>query len=736
MIARSKAWLLATGAAIASMSPAFAAPVTDMAMADAVGASPQDEIIVTAQKREQRLLDVPQSVSVLSAETLSAVHAERFADYFTRLPSASIVEEQGGQTRLILRGINTGGVGATVATYVDETPYGSATALANGSILTPDVDPFDLQRVEVLRGPQGTLYGANSLGGLVKYVTIAPQTDAIHYAAEGGIESVDHGNTGWSGRAAVNLPLGDTAAVRASGFYRRDPGYIDDPRLGSNVNDGKTYGGRISALLRPTPELTLRGTVVLQNLNSDGTNTIDVDAATLQPVLGKYAHSRTVAEPNDVKYRIYNGTVDYDFGAVNLIASTSWGTLDQAQVQDASALYGGLLTESFGQPLGAALDQSVRQRRFTEEVRLASSGKRRLEWTLGGFYTRERNVLAQALDAVDAANGAKVDDLSGLALTRIGSRYREIAGFANATYHVSPQFDLTVGGRYSHNRQTTLQETSGPLAGDSAINGRSSDNVFTYSIAPAFKPNDHTTFYLRVARGYRPGGPNALPPLNPDNADVPREFGADTTTNYEAGVKAELIDRLLTVELTGFYIDWKDIQLYTSVNGFGVNTNGGKARSKGIELTSTLTPVRGLSLSANGSYVDSRLTQDASPLVGGLDGDRLPYNPRWSGTLSADYSRPLSATVDGNIGVSWRITGARRSAFDVDLGQYRLGAFSQVDAHAGVTIDRFRIDAFARNLTDSRGITNVGTLGSAPNGALAAALVRPRSYGLTIGVRY
>jgi hypothetical protein len=119
-----------------------------------------------------------------------------------------------------------------------------------------------------------------------------------------------------------------------------------------------------------------------------------------------------------------------------------------------------------------------------------------------------------------------------------------------------------------------------------------------------------------------------------------------------------------------------------------------------------------------------------------LDGDRLPYNPRWSGTLSADYSRPLSATVDGNFGISWRITGARRSAFDVNLGQYRLGAFSQLDAHAGVTIDRFRIDAFARNLTDSRGITNLGSLGSAPNGALAAALVRPRSYGLTVGVRY
>ncbi|WP_162875595.1 TonB-dependent receptor [Sphingomonas crusticola] len=721
---------MATGAVVAFISPAYAQA---QAASDSANNN-QDEIIVTAQKREQRLLDVPQSVSVLSAQALTAVHAERFADYFTRIPSASFVEDQAGQTRLILRGINTGGVGATVATYVDETPYGSATALANGAILTPDIDPFDLQRVEVLRGPQGTLYGANSLGGLVKYVTIAPQTDAVHYAAEGGVENVDHGSTGWSGRAAVNLPLGSAAAIRASGFYRHDPGYIDDARFGSDVNDGKTYGGRISGLVRPTDDLTIRGTAVFQNLYSNGTNTIDVDAVTLRPVLGKYEHSRTVAEPNNMKYRIYNGTVDYDFGPVNLVASSSWGTLDQAQVQDPSGLYGPLLTGIFGQPLGASLDQNVTQRRFTEEVRLTSSGKNKLEWTLGAFYTRERNLIDQALNAVDAGTGAEVAALSPLALATVGSRYREYAGFGNVTYHFSRQFDLTVGGRYSHNRQTTLQETSGPLAGDSSITGVSSDNVFTYSIAPAFKPNDHTTFYLRVARGYRPGGPNALPPLSPDS--VPRQFGADTTTNYEAGVKAELIDRLLTVELTGFYIDWKDIQLFTSVDGFGVNTNGGKARSKGIEFTSTLTPTRGLTLSANGSYVDARLTEDASPLVGGLDGDRLPYNPRFSGTLSADYSRPLSGTIEGTFGVSWRYTGERRSAFDAGLGQYKLGAFSQIDAHAGVTFDRFRIDAFARNLTDSRGITNLGTSGTAPNGALAAAIIRPRSYGLTIGVRY
>jgi iron complex outermembrane recepter protein len=294
MIMRSKAWLLATGAAVVLAAPVHAADGAAGAPAAASGDASQGEIIITAQKREERLLDVPQSVSVLSADALTTSHAERLTDYFNRIPSANVVESQAGQARLVLRGINSGGVGATVATYVDETPYGSATSLANGAVLAPDIDPFDLQRVEVLRGPQGTLYGANSLGGLVKYVTVAPQTDAFHMAAEVGGESLSHGDTGASGRLAANIPLSDTIAVRASGFYRKDPGYIDRADGASDVNDGKTYGGRVSALFKPTERLTFRATAFLENLHTGGTNTEDVDPITLVPTLGALTQARVV----------------------------------------------------------------------------------------------------------------------------------------------------------------------------------------------------------------------------------------------------------------------------------------------------------------------------------------------------------------------------------------------------------------------------------------------------------
>ncbi|MDE1150866.1 MAG: TonB-dependent receptor [Azospirillaceae bacterium] len=727
-------WALWTGAAALALSTAaWAQPA---AGTDAPsGADALEEIVVTAQKRTERLIDVPQSVSALSSEALQQSHADRLDDYFTRVPSAALVETQAGQARLILRGINTGGVAATVATYVDETPYGSATSLANGAILAPDLDPVDLERVEILRGPQGTLYGANSLGGVVKYVTAAPSTDAVHASAETSFEDVDHGDTGWSSRASVNVPVTDNLAVRASGFYRRDPGYIDDAQRGSqNVNDDRTYGGRVSVLFRPTEALTLRASVVMQNLDSDGTNQIDVDPLTLKPVAGPYAQAQVINQPNDMRYRIYNLTGTYDFEDMQLLSSTSFGSLTQEQVADATGLYGPLLTSAFGTDLGAAEDQRLEQRRFTEEVRLASTDGKWLDWTVGGFFTRETDSLVQGIDGVDYASGARLADYAGLATVSLDSRYREYAGFANGTIHFTPQLALTFGGRYSHNEQQAAELSGGPLAGDASYTARSSDDVFTYSVAPSYKITDDLMVYARVARGYRPGGPNVLPPTTPDA--VPHTFAADTTTNYEVGVKSELWDRKLSLEFTGFYIDWSDIQLLTTVDGFGVNTNGGSARSQGFEASVTVRPLTGLTISANGAIVDAALTADTSALTGGHNGDLLPYTARFSSTIAVEYEHPLNGTVDGFGGISWRYTGDRRSAFDTDYGQRNLPAFSQLDAHAGITFGAYRVEVFGRNLTDSRGIMDLGAAGSAQNGAVAAAIIRPRSFGATIGVRF
>jgi len=683
----------------------------------------QNAIIVTAQKRPQVLIDVPQSVSVISGDSLERTHAQRLSDYLTRIPSANIVESQAGNSRIVLRGINTGGVGATVATYVDETPFGSATALANGAILTPDIDPFDLARVEVLRGPQGTLYGANSLGGLVKFVTVAPDPSAFGGAGELGVEDVSHGDLGWWGRAAFNVPLSDNAAFRASGFYRRDPGYIDDPNRGHDVDDGKTYGGRVSFMVQPTDRLRVRASAHIENIRSDAPNDVDLDPVTLEPVGGSLEHTRLLDQPNDIDYRIYNATIDYDFGSIALVSSTSYGTLDQTQIVDGS----GALAP------GVGLDQGMTQRRFTQEVRLASSTKQTIEWTVGGFYTREKNRLRQEAFFADPAT--QEHTLDGLIIVDLPSRYREYAGFVNATWHVSPSFDLTAGARYSHNKQSSEQLTNGILV-PAPVNlaGKSSDNAFTYSVAPTLKLNANTRIYARIAKGYRPGGPNAISP-DADPNEVPFQFAPDTTTNYEVGIKTRTDDNLFSLDASVFRIDWKNIQLLVQIGQFGVNINGASARSSGVEFTAGVHPARGLSLFANGSYVDAHLTDDTPEQVGGVDGDPLPYSPKWQWTLGGEYDHPLSASLTGHAGISWHYTGRRFTDFNPDDGQRRLKSYGQLDAHAGVDFGRFRVDAFAHNLTDSRGITNVGFFGDV-NGDLAAAVIRPRSFGVALGYRY
>ena len=726
-----KALLMAT-VPFAWSVPALAAADAAAPLADATNpGDPADraatggDIIVTAQKREQRLIDVPQSVSVLSSKLLQETHSTRLDDYFTRIPSASINEAQAGQARIILRGINTGSDATTVATYVDETPFGSATSLANGGTLTPDLDPTEIDRIEVLRGPQGTLYGANSLGGLIKYVTVAPSTDAVHAAAEAGVESIDHGGTGWSERASLNIPVSGDLAVRGSGFYRKDAGFIDDPdHHGSNVNSDRAYGGRISALYHPIDALTLRGSALLQNVDSDAPNTIDADPITLQPTISRYIQSHIVSQPSNIRYRVYNGTGTYNFGDIRLLSTSSWGNLRQNEITDATALLG----------TPSSIAESVIQHRFTQEVRLAGTAPSSFDWTVGGYYTRERDAIFQNLGLNDANSGRAIAAASGLELVTLPTTYRELAGFANGTVHFGPMFDLTFGGRYSHNKQESSQVTGGSLVPVTpTVFGSSSDNVFTYSVAPSFKPNENMTIYARVAKGYRPGGPNVIPPLAPTG--VPRQFGPDTTTNYEVGIKSDLLDHKVSLELTGFYIDWRKIQLLEAVSGFGVNVNGGKARSKGVEFSATVTPVKGLTFGANGAYVDAYLTEDVAGL-GAVSGNQLPYTAKFSGTLSADYERPLTGKLNGTAGVSWRYTGHRESAFDTTYGQRRLKGFSQVDAHVGVTYDHIRLDAFVRNVTDSRGILDVGAAGTAENGAVPVALVRPRSVGATLGFSY
>lgn len=732
MSAVNKQIQLVAGVALAALAfPSF----SRAAEAQPAAKTTLQEIVVTANKREERLVDTAQSVTAISGNALEVQEAAHFEDYVTKVPGFNLVSAQVGQSRLVLDGVNAGGVSATVGTYLDETPFGSATGLANGGVLAPDLDTFDVSRIEVLRGPQGTLYGASTLGGLLKFVTNAPSPSGYAGKVEVGAEDTDSAGASGSVKAMVNIPLGADAAIRVSGFDSYQSGFINDPMRGAkDVNGTHFAGGRIGLLYRPTDRLTLRLTATGQDILSDGTSTEDVDPTTLRPFYGQLTQTRAFAEPNDISYRVYNATVDYDFKFADLLSSTSYGVLRQYNRLDATAEYGGLLSSILDEPLGAQVLQHLDQKKFTQEVRLQSPAQP-FEWLVGGFFTREVNTLDQNLGALSLPSATIAPGLDGLEVIHLGSTYDEYAGFANIDYHFTDRFDLSAGGRYSHNNQQASQVTTGALVGPASFaGGTSSDNVFTFAVAPKYKITDSAIIYARIAKGYRPGGPNVLSPLA--STAVPRTFSSDSLIDYRVGFKGEFIDHRLSVDASAFHIDWSRIQLLTVIDGIGVNANGGSAQSNGVEGSITYIPVRGLTLSANGAYTQANLTQDTGAYLNGHKGDRLPYVSPFAGALSADYERPVGQDLKAFIGGSLRYADRRLSDFDPTVGQLSLPAYTSLDLQAGIEWKNYRVEVYAKNVNDARGILLITGVGDTVNGGVQAGVMRPRTFGLTLSAAY
>ncbi|MEO5578358.1 MAG: TonB-dependent receptor [Sphingomicrobium sp.] len=802
-MSRFRMWSM-TGTCIAALgvaSPALAQAASEQQVqsanpqaVEANNARDDEVIVVTAQKRKEAILDIPQSVTVVSGETLERQQATTFEQYLNQIPGLSITESEPGSTRLTLRGVNTGGVSSTVAVYVDEMPFGSSSGLVNGAILTGDIDPFDIARIEVLRGPQGTLYGANSLGGIFKYVSNEPKLGELSGRARAGVEFVDDGGTGYNANGLINAPLGDKAAFRASGFYRKRAGWVDalpqdvnflslfDPSGNTfvtarsiddnNINGNESYGGRASVLFQPSEPLTIRLTAYLQNLKTHGSSNVEVDPDDLDPINGEYDQTNFVPEFNDVTYRIFNATVDYDFGFANLVSATSYGKLKTDFRTEATLALAGAFNSVFGplspfpggipgafpaqittDTLGVAQDQVTGLKKFTQELRLASPSNNRFEWMVGAYYTKEEGVIDQHINGVVLANpGELEDELTDLLFARVDSTYKEYAGFANATWHATDRFDITAGARWSHNKQDSSQVVGGPFAPlqFGAIpdfeDGHSSESVFTYSLSPRFELSDNTAVYARIAKGYRPGGPNAVPPLSSVALETfPTTYDADTLTSYEVGLKHSL-GRRFSFDLAAYHLKWDNIQVFGAVNSFGFNANGGGAIVNGLEGSLNVRPMRGLNLSVNGAWMDAELTEDTLALVGGEDGDTLPYTPKFSFAINADYEWTLSSIGNAYVGGSLRYVGTQRAGFRSEftgevvdevpifapLPQRKIPDFATLDLRAGVDFGKYSVEAFARNVTNSHGITSLDEATGIPGGGNYAAFIQPRTIGLTL----
>lgn len=719
--------------------PAFAQSAGATAQETGAGVDDADvstDIVVTAERREQRLIDVPQSISAVTSDDLARLNATQLRDYANTIPALTISSSGGaGQNQLTIRGVTSGSdVSSTVGVYVDDVPYGGSTVFSLSSSLALDAGLFDLDRIEVLRGPQGTLYGASSMGGLLKYVTRQPRLGAFEAVGQGGVSFTRHGGTNYNVAAALNAPIvEDKLAVRASGFFSHDGGYVDNVTLDEeHVGRADIYGGRLDLLFKPTDALSVRLSAFAQNIRRDGTSQVDLTLSG-EPVDGDLDQRRVLREPFSQNFRVVSGTIGYEFGSATLTSITSYQTNDVSFRTDGSPLYVPLFN-SIGLPIASlAVDGGVSTDKFTQEVRIASSGGGVVEWILGGFYTNEDSVAPTSLVAYNADGSLFPVDIATVDLP---STYEEIAGFGNVTIHLSDRFDVTGGIRYAHNRQTYAQEGTGILAAN-VPTVRSKEGVTTYLANARYRFSDHATLYARFATGYRPGGPNVVT-FDPVSGDPlgPATFNSDSLYSYELGFKGETADRTFGIDIAGYHLDWKDMLISGVRNGLNTFVNSNGAKIDGAELTLTARPSRSLTFSGAFAYQDARLAE-ASPDLGGRKGERLPNVPDFSAALNADY-RSLSAGLAPTVGATLRFMSDRTAAFDgnPNLPQYDLGDYVTVDLRAGATFGPVSAQLFVRNLFDDRGAISAYTPLAVLGGPARVSVVQPRTIGLSATTRF
>jgi outer membrane receptor protein involved in Fe transport len=667
-----------------------------------------EEIIVTAQKRSERLIDVPQAVSVLTSEDLAAAGALQLRDFANSVPGLTYVGTGIGFSQVTLRGVTTGiEKGSSTAIYVDEVPYGSSSAFLGGSYLALDVSLFDLDRIEVLRGPQGTLYGASSTGGLLKYVTKQPDPSRFGVDAQVGTASTRDGGFSYSASTALNAPLaGDKAALRLSGSYSRDGGLIDNLALGKEDEDrSEAYSGRADLLLKPTDALSVRLTAFAQNVDRDG-KTVSDYTLTGEPIDGPLERRHFAAEPSRVPFRLASATVNYDLGPAMLTSVTGYQTLRTHSIDDNTYLFGPLLGFFGRNYTSVASDNHIRLDKFTQELRLTSEGGERIDWVLGGYYTREKANLQGEMILRNPDGSLAENDVS---TTSNPTMLQEYAAFGDLTLHITDRFDVTGGLRYAHNEQEYQQIGSGLLPdlglGGSTPQVRSSEDVTTYLANARFHFNDRTTLYARFATGYRPGGPNFVifDPATGEPFGQPT-FEADDLKSYEVGIKGETEGRGFAFDLAGYYIDWSNMHITVVEGGFGTigNARGG-AHIQGIELALKARPTNDLVFSGAFTYQDPELAAD-EPQIGGVKGERLPNVPHFTANASADYMG-RSSTYEPSIGATVNFIGKRTAHYDAAqfIPQYQLPDYTTVDIRAGITVGSVRTQLYVHNLLDERG---------------------------------
>jgi iron complex outermembrane recepter protein len=698
-----------------------------------------EEIIVTASRREETLQNAAVAVTVLDVGALADAGLTGLPELLGFVPGVSVVDSGGNfNSTVYIRGINAV-LAAGVATYVDEIPFGSSTVYSNPAPL--DGTLLDIDSLNVLKGPQGTLYGASAMGGILKYDTREASLEDWTGSVSADLSDTSGGGLNQLYRVNGNGPVAsDSLGVSFTGFWSDADGYIDNvaiPRDG--WDDYEYYGGSGSVRWAATDKLefTLQG--LYQNSTQDGLATIQAyyadgetdddigDAG--EPWFGEYETGEADINPSEFDASMVGLTIDYDFSFGTLTSVTSAQELQYVVTQDFTAAYGPVADFFFpgNAPHSSVIftgDQGFEK--FTQELRLTSLSNDTFEWIVGAYFADEEGHNIQRLDTIP------VEDFY---FANFPSNYEELSMFATGTYYFTPDFDMSLGIRYADYSNDVELTTIGPLIAPIALTSID-DEVTNYLLNVRWRTGDNTSVYGRIATGYRPGGANFLL-LDPGTGEPLTNpfFDADSLTSYEAGVKGTVGDGRLGYDLAAYYIDWQDYQIGIVRGGLQVAGNAEQAVSTGAEASLSFAATDALTLKGILSYTNAELAAD-EPDLGGTDGEQLPNSPEWQAAFDIDYRFDLGR-IPSYAGLSWRYKGDMPVGFpgytDDDGTEWppsaprlTIDGYSMVDLRAGMTFGAVDLSLYVTNLLDEWAYTSFAPTFT---GASLGSPTRPRTIG-------
>ena len=652
-----------------------------------------EEIIVTAQKRATSLQDVPFSVAALSSEDIKESGATNIVDLARNVPGLYIADLGPGQSQVAIRGISAGqvirdqpGVKESVGIYLDESPISVA-------LFTPDLDLYDLDRIEVLRGPQGTLFGAGSSSGTVRYITAQPNIGETGGSLDLTVSSTTDGEEGGSLRGAVNVPLGEKAAMRAVAYRSELPGFIDSHYPGrsvrEDVNGGSRTGGRLAFRFEPTENVVITPRIVYQKLETDGYPRIDIynilgnTFTTTQPQVDPGERGQVTQIDEGLTDEFTMGDLKLEFGFGGDLGLTSVTTYIDRQVEvdrDASQLTGSVTFDVGGTDaqvrLNSPLIDQTDMQVFSQELRLASTGEGPFQWLTGVFYQTADRDYAQTLptpgyDAIlPRGTGAPVDTPY---YSRLSYDFTQFAAFGEATYRFSPEWAITGGLRYynfDEDRVITIAGAFADLPHFDELGSTSSDGVSPRVIL-SFSPSKNAQFTAQVARGFRLGGIND--PLNVtlcQGNDIDTYGGHPTwddekVTNFELGAKTRFAEGRVTLNGAVFFSKIDGLQVVADAGSCSSRIIlNADAESKGAEVELFVRPDEHWDVGISATYADAEITKSqldpttGNPIGGIRDGNRLPTSPKLQAVATLAYNWALTSSLESYVRLTAQHVGS------------------------------------------------------------------------------